>query len=68
MDVCYKSGNGHIETAWQINTVEVNGSELHKIQMLDGTLTKVRACHLQLLEHPDLSNITVYVVTHCKDV
>ena len=31
MDVYYKSGDGHNETAWHINTVEANGAELKKI-------------------------------------
>ena len=44
MDVYYKLGDGHNETTWHINTVEVNGSELHKIQLSDGTLTNVPAC------------------------
>ena len=29
--VYYKRGDGHNETAWHINTVEVNGAELKKI-------------------------------------
>ena len=50
MDVYYKHGDGHNETARHINTVEVNGAELHKIYLLEGTLANVSACHLQLLE------------------
>ena len=67
MDVCYKSGDGHNKTAQHINTVEVNGSKLHKIQLSDGTLTNVPACHLQLLEHTDLTNIPVDVETYYKE-
>ena len=48
--------------------MEVNGAELHKIQLSDGTLTNVPACHLQLLENPDLTNIPVDVETYCKEV
>ena len=68
MDVYYKCGNGHNKTAWHINTVEVNGAELHKIQLLDGTLTNVPACHFQLLEQLDLTNVPIYVETYCKEV
>ena len=68
MDVYYKRGNGHNETARHINTVEVNVTKLHKIQLSDGTLTNVPACNLQLLEHPDLTNIPIDVETYCKEV
>ena len=50
MDVYYKRGNVHNETDRHINTVKVNGTKLHKIQLSAGTLTKVPACPLQLLE------------------
>ena len=59
MDVYYKRGNEHNNTAWHINTVEVNGTELHKIKLLDDTLKNFPACHLQLLEQPYLTNIPV---------
>ena len=68
MDVYYKHGGGYNETARHINTVEVNGVELHKIQLSDGTLTKFPACHLQLLEQLDLTNIPVDVETYFKEV
>ena len=68
MDVYYKCGDGHNETARHINTVEVNGAKLHKIHLSDGTLTKVPAFTLQLLEHPDLTNIPIDVETYCKEV
>ena len=41
MDVYYKRGDEHNETDWHINTVEVNGAKLHKIQLSGGTLTNV---------------------------
>ena len=31
IDIYYKCGYGHNETAWHINTIEVNGAKLHKI-------------------------------------
>ena len=68
MDVYYKRGNGHNETARHTNTAEVNGAELHKIQLFDGTLKNVSACHLQFLEKPDLTNIPVDAETYCKEV
>ena len=68
MDVYYKFGKGNNETARHINTVEVNGAELQTIQLLYSTLTKVPACHLHLLEQPDLKNIPVDVETYCKEV
>ena len=48
--------------------MEVNGAELHKIQLSDGTLKNVPACHLQLLEHPDLTNIPIDVKNYYKEV
>ena len=48
--------------------MEVNGAKLHKIHLSDGTLTKVPAFTLQLLEHPDLTNIPIDVETYCKEV
>ena len=68
MDVYYKRGDGHNKTSQHINTVEVNGAKLHKIHLSDGTLEKVPACNLKLLEHPDLTNIPIYVETYCKEV
>ena len=64
MDVYYKRGDGHNKTARHINTVEVNVSKLHKIQLLDGTLTNIPACNLQLLEQPDITNIPIDVETY----
>ena len=40
----------------------------HKIQMFDGTLTNFPACHLRLLEQPDVTNIPTDVETYCKEV
>ena len=37
MDVYYKRGDDHNETAQHINTVEVNGAKLHKIHLSDST-------------------------------
>ena len=68
IDVHSKCGKGRNEAAQNINTVEVNGAKLHKFQLSDGTLTEVPACHLQLLEHPDFTNIPVDVETYCKEV
>ena len=68
MDVYYKRGNVHNETARHIKTVKVNGTKLHKIQLSAGTLTKVPACHLQLLEQPYLTNIPIDVENYFKDV
>ena len=68
MDVYYKRGDGHNETAQHINTVEVNGTKLQKNQLSDGTLTNVPDCHLQFLEHPYLTNIPIDVETYCKEV
>ena len=68
MDVYYKRGDGHNKTTRHINTVEVNGTKLHKIQLPVGTLTNVPAYHLQLLEQSDLTNIPIDVETYCKEV
>ena len=68
MDLYYKRGKGHNETYRHINAVEVNGANLHKIQLLDSTLTNAPDCHLQLLEHPDLTNNPIDVETHFKEV
>ena len=68
MDVYYKRGDGHNKTTRHINTVEVNGTKLHKILMSDGTLTNASACHLQLLGQPYLTHIPVDVETYCKEV
>ena len=68
MDVYYKRGDGHNNTARHINTLEVNGIKLHKIQLSDGTLTNVPACHLQLLEQSDITNIHIDVETYIKDM
>ena len=68
MDVYYKRGNEHNNTAWHINTVEVNGTELHKIHISNSTLSNFPACHLQLLEHPDLTDISIDVETYSKEV
>ena len=48
--------------------MEVNGAKLHKIHLSDGTLTKVPTFTLQLLEHPDLTNIPIDVETYYKEV
>ena len=68
MDVYYKRGDGYNETYWHINTVEVNGAELHKTQLSEGTLKNFPAFHLQLLEQPYLTNIPIDVETYCKEV
>ena len=68
MDVCYKRGDGHNETARHINAVEVNGAELQKNHLSGVTLTNVPGFHLQLLEQLDLTNIPVDVENYCKEV
>ena len=68
LDLYYKCGDGHNETDRHINTVEVNGAELHKIHISYGTLTNVPACHLQLLEHTDLTDMSIDVETYCKEL
>ena len=68
MGVYYKCGDSHNETAWHINAVEVNGAELHRIQLLYSTLTNVPAYHLHFLEQPYLTIIPIDVETYFKEV
>ena len=61
MVLYYKGDDGHNKTDGHINTVKLNGAKLQQINLSYVNLTKFPDCHLQLLKHPDIINITVEV-------